>query len=159
MRRALVAAHQRPEHSLPKPLRPKPKCWEWSLGLYIPSTEAARSGWAATIDTKLGWIRACASLAPRCKSVLVARSLVEPIARVCPKGRIRAAYTLKVCVCRVNRSKLRATSTDSHRGARDAHGRTRHGRPSTLGTQSCALLGAARMSHAQPYLESRWRFR
>ena len=75
MRRALVAAHQRPEHSLPKPLRPNPKCWEWSLGLYIPSTEAARSGWAATIDTKLGWIRACASLAPRCKSVLVARSL------------------------------------------------------------------------------------
>ena len=73
--RARIAPHTGVPNGQPNPAVRQPISCEWSLGWYIPSTEAARSGWAATIDTTLGWIRPCASLAPRCKSVLVARSL------------------------------------------------------------------------------------
>ena len=48
----------------------------------------------------------------------------------------------------LNHSKCQATSTDLHvgDGAGDAQGHA----TSTMGTQSRALPGAARMSHAQP---------
>ena len=39
---------------------------------------------------------------------------------LCPTGRVSGAYRLTVCVCRANGSKLQATSTDLHRGARGA---------------------------------------
>ena len=58
-------------------------------------------------------------------------------------------------MCRVNHSKLQATSTDLYHGARDAHARIRYDRPSILGTQSRTLPGTARLSQAQPNLESR----
>ena len=58
-------------------------------------------------------------------------------------------------MCRVNHSKLQATSTDLYHGARDAHARIRYDRPSILGTQSRTLPGTARLSQAQPNVESR----
>ena len=81
--------------------------------------------------------------------MLVVRSLAHftrhtgtfnAIARVCPKGRFREAYKLKGSVWRVNCAKLRATSTDLHRGARDSHGRTQ---PSVVSMVAAQPLRAA----------------
>ena len=73
----------------------------------------------------------------------------------CPKGRVSGAYRLRVCVCRVNHSKLQATSTDLHRGSRELQGWIRYGRRSTMCTEPRALPGNAALSLSQTDLESR----
>ena len=61
-------------------------------------------------------------------------------------------YKLKVPVCRVNRSKLRATGTDLHRGARDSHARIQPSLVSMVAAQP--LLAASVEGIYRPKLHS-----